>query len=680
MRAFIVRPFGTKEGVDFDRVERELVQPALARLRDRGISIDGGTTGEISRQGNIREDMFRLLVVADLVIADVSIHNANAFYELGIRHALQKRHTFLMRSRTEHAYPFDLQTDRYFLYDAANPSASIEALVQALAATLGTEGATDSPVFQLLPTLTPHPRPDLVAVPASFRDDVERTCRAGHPGDLRLFAHEVQAFAWDQEGLRLVGDAQVTMRAFRGARETFEQLRRAVPDDVQANWRLGTISQKLSLTEPEATRPAILAQSDHAIQRALDASTTIGQRAEAHALLASNAKARWIAEFSAAPTLDERRSIALRSPHLAAMLDSYLKGVGCDLNAHYPGVNALAIVKVTAALARQLPEVWQRMFDSDEAAAARLAALDALATHLAGALTLALGLGEVMGPRTGTVDPWAVSSHADLLLVTREGRPERVAAAYAAAAAGADRFTLAATQRNLAAFQALALFEPNLSAALEVVDRAMGAGGSDASPPARVLLFTGHMVDHAEWPPEEARFPRTSKAEARARALIERAVRGELEGADGPVVGLAGGACGGDILFHEVCHDLRVPSMLYLALPPDQFKATSVQHGGPEWVDRFHALCERHPPRVLQESKQLPRWLSELEHYDIWQRNNLWTMFNALALGARHATLIALFNADREPQGPGGTAHLVAQARARGFKPAVLDARELLAE
>jgi hypothetical protein len=29
--------------------------------------------------------MFRLLVCADLVIADIPVHNANVFYELGIR-------------------------------------------------------------------------------------------------------------------------------------------------------------------------------------------------------------------------------------------------------------------------------------------------------------------------------------------------------------------------------------------------------------------------------------------------------------------------------------------------------------------------------------------------------------------------------------------------------------------
>src|SRR6478736_4619233 len=110
MRAFFVRPFGTKEGIDFDEVETALIRPALLRLRDEyDIAIDGGTTGEFIRQGNIREDMFRLLVTADLVIADVSIHNANAFYELGIRHALRHQHTFLLRENSTAAkYPFDL--------------------------------------------------------------------------------------------------------------------------------------------------------------------------------------------------------------------------------------------------------------------------------------------------------------------------------------------------------------------------------------------------------------------------------------------------------------------------------------------------------------------------------------------------------------------------------------------
>src|SRR5215510_7170451 len=120
-RVFIVRPFGTQEGIDFNAVEARLIQPAI-----RGVAserLEGGTTMPIVEQGNIREDMFRELVAADLVIADLSIHNANVFYELGIRHGLRQNATFLLRAKSDRKYPFDLQTDRYLNYDAAKPAA-----------------------------------------------------------------------------------------------------------------------------------------------------------------------------------------------------------------------------------------------------------------------------------------------------------------------------------------------------------------------------------------------------------------------------------------------------------------------------------------------------------------------------------------------------------------------------
>src|SRR5262245_13234689 len=212
MRAFIVRPFGDKSGVDFDRVERELIQPALQRLGAFGIEVTGGTTVEINRAGSIREDMFRLLVVADLVIADVSIHNANVFYELGIRHALRPGHTFMLRCDVEgHKYPFDLQTDRYLRYDAANPAGAngmaVDELASALRSTLASLSPS-SPVFQLLPKLQPHERSTLVSVPRDFSEDVERARRDGQRGDLRLLAQEVATLDWDQEGLLLIGEAQ----------------------------------------------------------------------------------------------------------------------------------------------------------------------------------------------------------------------------------------------------------------------------------------------------------------------------------------------------------------------------------------------------------------------------------------------------------------------------------------
>ena len=108
-RAFVIRPFGKKAdasgtAIDFEQVHERLIAPAL---KDAGLG--GGTTGEIIDAGNVREDMFSLIIEADLVVCDITVHNANVFYELGIRHALRKRRTVLIKGDPVlDATPFDV--------------------------------------------------------------------------------------------------------------------------------------------------------------------------------------------------------------------------------------------------------------------------------------------------------------------------------------------------------------------------------------------------------------------------------------------------------------------------------------------------------------------------------------------------------------------------------------------
>src|SRR6185503_8311514 len=124
-RAFVIRPFGVKKDssgkeLDFERAHTEMIGPALGAT-----GLSGETTGEIIDAGNIREDMFSLIIEADLVICDVTIHNANVCYELGIRHALRKKRTILIRANpAADNVAFDLLTDRYLPYDANNPASS----------------------------------------------------------------------------------------------------------------------------------------------------------------------------------------------------------------------------------------------------------------------------------------------------------------------------------------------------------------------------------------------------------------------------------------------------------------------------------------------------------------------------------------------------------------------------
>jgi hypothetical protein len=190
----------------------------------------------------------------------------------------------------------------------------------------------------------------------------------------------------------------------------------------------------------------------------------------------------------------------------------------------------------------------------------------------------------------------------------------------------------------------------------------------------RALVFAGHRIDAPGR--ESPRFPKQSVG--LAEQMIERAVREEKTLAAGaPVEGFAGGASGGDILFHEICERLEVPTTLLLALPPEQYAARSVADSGAEWVERFRRLCARLELRVLGDDEELPDSRVGTEE-DLWQRNNRWILQTAMAREDAAATLIALWNGDPS-DGPGGTGHMVELARSRAAKVVQLDAGLLAA-
>lgn len=177
---------------------------------------------------------------------------------------------------------------------------------------------------------------------------------------------------------------------------------------------------------------------------------------------------------------------------------------------------------------------------------------------------------------------------------------------------------------------------------------------------AHALLFTGHMIDRADR--KDARFP--AWAESRARQAIHAAIAGLEWKEPGMTVGLAGGASGGDLLFHECCRELGIGTHVLLALPPDEFESTSVAHAGPRWVKRFHALLGRNAQTVhiMQKNDGHLEGASD----NIFQRANLWMIEEAKRLAPERA-LLALWDG-QTGDGPGGTEHFLQAARRFGIR------------
>lgn len=189
---------------------------------------------------------------------------------------------------------------------------------------------------------------------------------------------------------------------------------------------------------------------------------------------------------------------------------------------------------------------------------------------------------------------------------------------------------------------------------------------SPACPIMHHLLFSGHMIDrsHRTVP----RFP--EHKEAAARNALGAALMLEKEQAgDTPLRAIAGGACGGDILFHEACRELGIYSEVYLSLPPESFKKTSVLYAGHHWADRLDHLLGSGPWQVLPQN-----YLRS--DADIWEATNDWMLEKTWQQSGGQFRLIVLWDGN-EGDNKGGTAHMVLEAQRHGIPVRVINTSRL---
>ncbi len=110
---FYVTPIGD-EGSEVrkhsDLFLSHIVEPALEQFGLKVVRAD-----QIGKAGIISRQIFDYLVRSRLVIADLSFHNPNVFYELAIRHALKK--PVVQISRVQDKIPFDINQMRTVVID-----------------------------------------------------------------------------------------------------------------------------------------------------------------------------------------------------------------------------------------------------------------------------------------------------------------------------------------------------------------------------------------------------------------------------------------------------------------------------------------------------------------------------------------------------------------------------------
>lgn len=634
MRAFIIRPFGTRQGIDFDEVESKLIAPALLAN-----SIDGRTTAEFSESGSIHSDMFRELLETDVVIADVSLHNANVFYELGVRHALKKRVTALIRTRVPgNETPFDIQGYRYITYDSAKPEAAINELRDAISQSLYSEEG-DSPVWKHLPNLEQSFSDSVYKLPSELSDDIALTLKAKGVGKLRLMIEDVRGARWEKAAMRAIGAAQFDLEDFRGALQTWTSLRGVDPDAFEVNRCLAFIYQRLGKVD----------ESDLLLKNVLNKTKlSVDEQSEFKSQLARNARLKWSREVLLCEAGSNKQAmIGLRSSNLAGALSGYRDAAYRDLNNFYCWQCYLSMLVIVKALS----EVEPNEFDSDLLfQRGDFLDIDIELTKTKIVANLAVRAADEKQGVPGN-DPWVSWAKADLAVLC--GEPSSVVKSLFRRAyhpTESTDFHVNSVRSQLLLMQKLGLFKEQIAAALTVLPIQKQKG--------RALLFSGLMAN------KPGRFEKSQEAAVKQRIKQELiGMRGSL---GSEVFGIAGGASGGDIIFHEACQELGIPSYLHLCLGKAAYEKESVEQAGDaSWVPRFHSIfayaqankqANPHALEILGNDKALPKYLIHGDT-NFWIRANRWLVHSAMALSDGRPKIILL--TDGMPGNAGGTRQLV---------------------
>lgn len=154
LTCFVVMPFGEKtdasgEEIDFDDIYRFFFKKVIDGM---DLGLECIRCDEIAEAGSIHETMFEHIYQADVVVVDITSANPNVFYELGVRHALARSVTVLIR-RKGTAIPFNIQGLQVVEYDQRR-FASIERAKERIQEIIRNGLRTrrnDSPIHTALP-------------------------------------------------------------------------------------------------------------------------------------------------------------------------------------------------------------------------------------------------------------------------------------------------------------------------------------------------------------------------------------------------------------------------------------------------------------------------------------------------------------------------------------------------
>jgi len=658
--AFVIMPFGKKKGgdgslFDFNAIYTQLIKPTLEMAGFEPFRADEETTS-----GDILTDMFQELLLADLCIADMSIDNANVFYELGIRHAFRKRG--IVHIQAGRAYmPFDVfnvRTIPYHVTPEGVPDPDFldkdkAAITRVTRDTWASDAdAIHSPVYNILTGLVQPERRSLRTPLATgfwreyneWRQRVTIAQRQKRIGDILLLTEEIKNPLIKEEAIGEAGSALRNMRRYELALDQYRK-------GLEVN------SRNMSFRREEAFNLNRLGRVDEAIVKIESLLVDSPGDSEAISILGKIYKEMWVESWKWVKEKDKRLKTAFDSYHwLLRAIDTYMRGYRVDLNQCYPGGNALTLSTILVELAAK--------YEDPESPDPEIIWVRNNLEELRGSLEFALET-QIDSDRS---DYWTLASMSELRVLTAKNVQE-VVRSYRKALTASRRntFFLQSSLAQLEMLQSLDMRSEYVQAGIQVIQDELSRMRKEETLESHeksnkekaeerkhrdgyVFLFTGYMINNEKkkgnhFPPEQEKD-------------IKKAIDAALKKYDAGPYDLAvttGMDAGSEIIFVESCTEFGIPVNAYFPIAEAPYVRDFVSPGGEQWVDRFYKM-RNHP--LVDEFYQPDQVGLPKEGDDVNERNNRWALYSALVRGIDKARLIAIWDGKNETSGD-LDAHLV---------------------
>ena len=333
---FILMPFSKKKDengniIDFDKIYNDFIKPSIEESGLEPIRADEEQTG-----GIIHKAMYERLMLCEYAVADLSLLNANVFYELGIRHAIRPYSTITLFESSSRL-PFDVNFLRSLPYDRKldNLEELKSQLTKKLSNAKSHNKDTDSPLFQLVEGIKPsnieHIKTDIFRKQVEYNKEIklklEILRKEKNLEGLLCLENEINIETVEFGVLVDLFLSYRAVEAFKNMISLVKKMPKPLQHSIMIQEQLGFALNRIN-------------KRDDAINVLKEIIKNHGNSSETLGILGRVYKDKYKEAL-------ECKDNFMAQGYLKKAIDTYLEGFESDFRDAYPGINAITLMDIS---------------------------------------------------------------------------------------------------------------------------------------------------------------------------------------------------------------------------------------------------------------------------------------------------------------------------------------------